>query len=42
MQYIAGNPRKTLDGELLEVYLARIGAKNNPEKKEDDCISQRD
>jgi len=23
-------------------YLIRIGAKNNPEKKEDDCISQRD
>lgn len=28
--------------ELLEEYLTRIGAMNNPEKKEDECISQRD
>jgi len=28
--------------ETLEEYLTRIGAKNNPEKKEDECIPQRD
>jgi len=28
--------------ETIEEYLKRIGAKNNPEKKEDNCISQRD
>jgi len=28
--------------ETLEQYLIRIGAINNTEKKEDDCISQRD
>ena len=28
--------------EQLEEYLKKIGAKNNPEKKEDDCISRGD
>ena len=31
-----------ISSESLCEYLIRVGAKNNPEKKEDDCISQRD
>lgn len=35
-------PNDMSENESIEEYLSRIGALNNQEKKEDDCISQRD